>query len=330
MKTTTDWSAEMDEIDELTATDQQFAPRPDINVDIADGGYLSWLYGSAEIRHQAWPPKFVGNKPLIVMDSRGPLFRKQRNPGYKVGREEKRENDPEWKDRTPMVHNFREIIEEEDGRFRFVRIEGLEADDLVALASWYRRRKINKPTKPLYVMGIDKDFLQLGNLVHITDKDGIPVQYWRFQRRLPVALQRPLITEGWQVLLTLALMGDKSDSIPRLLAPRTPGLSFLNELYSCTLRQAFERAFDEYGRPFLANLYDVILPDPHIFGMDPGDVFDMLITGGWSSGLYNKIDTHIREEVDSWNLSASRSLKRSSPKSRTPLNEESSDDAFDA
>jgi len=309
--TSTNWSDLADEIDELTASDQEFAPRPEIDVRLADGGYLSWLYGSAEIRHAAWPPKFVGEKPIIVMDSRSILNRKRRNPGYKAGREQKRDNDPNWKDRTAMVHHFREMVEEEDGRFRFVRIEGLEADDLVALGVW------SLQGKTLDVMGIDKDFLQLDRGIRLIDKDNIAVDYERFQKRLPLALQSPRIKHGWQILITLALMGDKSDSIPRILAARTPGLSFMQALLLDQPRRAFLQAYSEYGQKFLANLYDVILPDPEVLGFTPGDVFDALTSKSWGPHLFSRVLPQYRKEVDTWKLSPSKISRKRSRKLQT-------------
>lgn len=309
---TNDWASELEDVE--ATNEGQYAPRAALEVDVADGGYLSWLYGSSTSRHAAWPPHFVGRKPVILMDSRGPLFRKLRSPHYKSGREVRRDENPLAYNRKNLVMEFRNLVEEEDGRFTFARIEGLEADDLVALAAW----KFGSKTHPLRVMGIDKDFLQLP--VQIIDKDGQRVELSKFQYRLPKALQEPVLTQGWQLLISLALLGDKSDSVPRVLAPRT-GLSFLANLWDMTQNRAFLTAFDHYGVPFLNNLYDVILPDPHILGMDRGDVFSALTTTNsrWDARLYHQIKKSIDLEVSSWNLSPPKRSRKSSAKQQTPL-----------
>lgn len=303
MTTEIDWAAMATELENVEEDDLwEPKPRAQLKSDMADGGYLSWLYGSSEIRHQAWPPKFLGPKPVVVMDSRSTLYRRQRSPHYKLNREMKRGEDHRMEARTQLVREFRDLIEEEDGRFRFVRIEGLEADDLVALAAWrYGRGK-----RPVRLMGIDKDFLQVENLV-ISDKDNIPVTMERFQHRLPGACQQPRITRPWQIPITLALFGDKSDGVPRILAPRTPGLSFLASLWAMDCRMAFLTAYEHYGDDFSRNLYDVALPDPHILDAKPDDVMEAFVAGDWNAKLFDSVWPEIKTEVESWSLSPSKS-----------------------
>jgi hypothetical protein len=297
-----DWAAMAAEVEELEDDDwEPPAPRATLKSDLADGGYLSWLYGSSELRHQAWPPKFLGPKPIVVMDSRTVLFRRQRSPHYKLNRETKRGENLRTQERTKLVHNFRELIEEEDGRFRFVRIEGLEADDLVALAAW----RYGKPKRPVRLMGIDKDFLQVSNLI-ISDKDNEQVTFERFQHRMPLACQEPVISAPWQIPLTLALFGDKSDGVPRILAPRAPGLGFLTYLWSMTPELAYLEAYSEYGEAFMDNLYDVALPDPHILGLSPDECLEAFCTGFWGPKLWDHLWPAIQQEVDSWKLSPSK------------------------
>lgn len=293
----TNWSKLAKEIDKLEE-DFWYEPheRPTLEVDIADGGYLSWLYGSSILRHQAWPPKFHGKKPIVVMDSRTVLYRRLRSPHYKLNRESKREDDEKMQARTKMVRDFRQLVEEEDGRFKFVRIEGLEADDLVALATWLWNGTDEKPVR---LMGIDKDFLQVEGL-RISDKDNVPVTLSRFQERLPKACQEPRMTRPWQVPLTLALLGDKSDGVPRILAPRTPGLSFLASLFSMTQAEAYLAAYEHYGEDFARNLYDVALPDPYILGFNVDDCLEAFVTERWTSKLWRKVWPHVQQEVLSW------------------------------
>jgi len=306
MKPKTDWLGMIAELEDVEE-DEPFGPgkrRATLLADLADGGYLSWLYGSSELRHQAWPPKFLGPKPLVVMDSRSQLYRRQRSPHYKLNRELKRSDDTKMRDRTQLVHEFRELVEEEDGRFRFVRIEGLEADDLVALAAWrYGSRK-----RPVRLMGIDKDFLQVSSLL-ISDKDNEQVTFERFQARLPLACQQPVISEPWQIPLTLALFGDNSDGVPRILAPRAPGLNFLASLWAMDPAEAYVTAYDHYGDDFQRNLYDVALPDPHILNLSSDECLEAFVTGWWGPQLWDSVWSEIQQEVDSWKLLPSKSSK---------------------
>ena len=272
-----------------------------MSADVADGGYLSWLYGSSVLRHQAWPPRFTGKKPLIVMDSRSTLLRKIRTPGYKSARDEKRASSVQTQERTQLVRDFRELVEAEDGRFRFVRIEGLEADDLVALAAW----AYGTTVRPVKVMGIDKDFMQLMPFIRLADKDGQTVTYQKFQSRLPLALQTEPFTTPLHVILTLSLMGDKSDSIPRVLPLRNVGLNLLKDLLFKDSYPA-DRAAKEFGDPFLENLANVLLPDPEILGLVPGALPDLVDSWLWGPRLWKRVRKDIRKEVESWNLSPSK------------------------
>lgn len=305
----TKWSelaSAIPDVDEEDLDDLDAYVRPEITAEVADGGYLSWLYGSSTLRHQAWPPKFIGRKPVIMMDSIEPLFRKIRRPTYKEGREIKRDGDSDTADRTQMVREFRNLIVEEDGRFRFIRLPGLEADDLVALACWWYAR----PQSPVKVMGVDKDFLQLESNIDLKDKDNVQIDYSRFLARLPLALQGEFHS-GWQVLLTLCSMGDKSDSIPRLLPPRNLGLPYLNEwLYNSSRNEAFVAAYQMMGEPFLDNLYDVILPDPELFGFTRQDVFALVVYGKWNANLLQRLPEVYRKEVRSWRI---RPFRQSNP-----------------
>lgn len=301
MKTTNDWAALAAEIEALEDDVVDVPKRATLRVDLADGGYLSWLYGSSELRHQAWPPKFYGRKPLVVMDSKSILYRRQRSPHYKLDREVKRADDTKMEHRTRLVREFRDLVEEEDGRFRFVRIEGLEADDLVALATWrYGSRK-----RPVRLMGIDKDFLQLEHL-RIQDKDNVEVDFQRFQGRLPKTCQDVIINRCWMIPLTLALMGDKSDGVPRILAPRAAGLNFITNLWTLDPAEAFVKAYDAYGDDFQRNLYDVALPDPHILNLNSDELLEAFVTGWWGPKLWDSVWSEIQQEVDSWNLKPSK------------------------
>lgn len=139
---------------------------------------------------------------------------------------------------------------------------GLEADDLVALLAW-RHGAIN-------LLGVDKDLLQLGTSIASMERvDGRTVTMEDWAKKLPKALSDVPITPDF-VLFYLALMGDKSDSVQRLI----PNYSLHEFRMLCHEKYRWTRAYWEYGADFLNNLYVVALPYPEIFGLSPMDLLD--------------------------------------------------------
>jgi hypothetical protein len=263
------------------------------DVDVADGGYLTWLYGSSTARMGAWPPEFA-KKAIVFMDSRK-NNRRDRSPHYKQGRIDRRNSNEKADVTYQLVKGFQEMIVE-DPRITFISHPGCEADDLVAIAAW----KWGTADEPLRVFGRDKDLLQIGSYFSMVEKDGEDVTLEHFHEGLPKALQNAGPLEAWQIPIVLALLGDKSDSVPRFL-PRGPsGLRILAEMLWGT-----DKPWDEFLRQFpeaVPNLFDVLLPDPFLFGLAPEDCIPLLKENRWQHDLLRKLDPKLKKKVMSWRL----------------------------
>lgn len=240
---------------------------------LVDGGYLSWVYGTSEERIAHWPQnKGLYSKQqgkVIIID--GPVnSRTNYDPNYKSRRADKRANDPDWMIRTKNVIYFRENIIKTDPHLQCEGIHDLEADDLIALLGW------NIPG--LLVHGVDKDLLQIPE-VQLQRLDGVRLTIQDFASKIQKTLAN-LITTPERVVLYLALNGDKSDSVERLVPPRR--LDIFQDIM--THPQPFTRAYEHFGSQFLHNLYLVILPGPWCFKdlPSPGYVAYLLENGGLS------------------------------------------------
>lgn len=235
-------------------------------VRVADGGYLAWIYGSSPLRWSAWNPlKYLGW--IIAMDSVQNI-RKLVEPSYKQKRADKRAADPGKLAVKERVDVFREAINS-DPRLCRLEMHGLEADDVVALLAWkYPGTR---------VIGGDKDLLQLlpwlTNFVGIDDE---PVSVARYKKRLPDSCADLPITPEL-IPLCLALMGDKSDSIPRLIPPYR--LEFFRNIIRD--KEPWKRAVANFGEPLLKNLQLVALPYPGVFGCSQEETFDLLLHHMW-------------------------------------------------
>lgn len=257
--------------------------------DIVDGGYLTWLYGAKPFARGAWPPPSVRGA-FLALDCLDLTFRTQRDPTYKANRIDKRFEDQAVYDQWQRIRELRRDVIE-DPRLTCIRIDGLEADDIIALLSWKFATK-----GPLQLLAQDKDLLQISG-VQITDNQGVAVDLARFAHRLPKAVTREPLKRN-QIPLILALLGDKSDNIPRLV--ERGDLYIVAQILNSNRRDAYNRAYKEYGQAFLNNLYAVILPDPSIFDMDEGMVFTATSQGKWGPDLLQILKPEYADEVKTW------------------------------
>ena len=175
-----------------------------------DGGYLSWAYGG--IGSKSWPLVHYhyskASGALICLDS-PESARRLFYAEYKLHRKLRREEDPRKEEMHQRIKFFQEIIREDHSLLK-LEVPGLEADDLVSILSL----RYNLP-----VIGGDKDLLQVPDLyLQTLEKEVLPIS--KFAKRQPKAYQE-FVVEPKDVLLVLALMGDKSDDIPRLSPPRS-------------------------------------------------------------------------------------------------------------
>ncbi|MEK0324230.1 MAG: hypothetical protein QQN63_00870 [Nitrosopumilus sp.] len=262
-------------------------------IHIVDGGYLTYLYGVSGWASEHWPPTFIRDA-LFMMDDKDNV-RYDLMPDYKGERKARRAANPDQRRSHDKVESFREIIRG-DPRINVVQVSGLEADDLVVLAAWaFRRRKDIKAR----VLGVDKDLLQGARHLYLYDHNGKRKRISNFQRRLGKTLQSPQIKAA-HIPMVLAILGDKSDSIPRLLPPRQLG-TLWRLLFDNDGKPDWTAAYRMFGEAFLLNLYTCILPHPSIFGFNPLESFRTLSKGSWSPALLNDISSpSLRKEVRSW------------------------------
>jgi hypothetical protein len=249
-------------------------------INLVDGGYLSWIYGCKSGTQDewetaaAWYSHVRGN--LILMDS-NLSFRKELDQHYKSRRRERRDADPVKDEQRTEVHRFVTEVMKPNPHLTMFEWPGLEADDLVALSVVMLARNSKDP---LPIVGVDKDLLQLptpfARMRRIND-EAITIQ--NYARRLPKALQ-PYVRRGRDVLLCLALMGDKSDSVIRLI----PSRDFRQMIELLHLPRPFRQAARWFGEKEVGlNTFLTVLPAPWCFKPTPApiDVMNLLDDGSW-------------------------------------------------
>lgn len=244
---------------------------------LVDGGYLSWVYGTRDgsqeewDRARGWYGQHLGS--IILMDHTV-SNRAELDAAYKSRRIIRRAEDPAKAAMRKKVHDFavRDIIN--DFNLYTLAWPGLEADDLVALFA------IRSNNRPISIVGVDKDLLQLPftwvKMKKINDERVFIANY---ARRLPQAI-RGYVRRGRDVLLCLALMGDKSDSVGRLIPPR----DFQQMIELLHHPRPFRQAARWFGSSEVGrNVYLTVLPGPWVYNPFPSPeaVMDELDDGTW-------------------------------------------------
>lgn len=251
---------------------------------LIDGGYISWCYGSSLDRQTAWSP-LLFRDALFLMDKGKPL-RTEFYPEYKKKRVENRLLDPKKLELYNQVRKFQDEQIWGNDKLCLGSYEGLEADDLVGLFAWIYGT--------VDLVGIDKDLLQLGPYLKSYRRlDETDVKLIDWITKLPKRLHYGIKWSHRLVPLILALMGDKSDSIPRLVPPYK-----LDELhYVLSSKNPFLTALSEYGeQSVLRNLYISTLPYPGLFGVRPGELPYLLGERDWNPNreLMSTLDPRVQ------------------------------------
>lgn len=244
---------------------------------IVDGGYLSWMYGTRPGTEEEWKRVrgwySIYNQTIVALDH-STSYRHELDAAYKSRRVERRRLDPAKVETRARVHEFtrRELLN--GYQIQTLAWPGLEADDLVALLVTQMLQQ------PVSVVGVDKDLLQLPftsiNLHRVND-DRVTIE--NFASRLPRALQ-PYVRRGRDVLLCLALMGDRSDSVVRL----TPRRDFRQMIELLHHPRPFRQASRWFGQLDVGrNVYLTALPGPWVYYPYPTmeQVLDELDDGHW-------------------------------------------------
>lgn len=221
-----------------------------------DTGYVGWAYGSDIDRQLAWSENLISydwyraNCLVFVHDGDNNL-RVAFDSHYKSRRHDLREHDQSWLERSQRVKAFQKNVLQKEPFAYHVRVDGLEADDIIATLGVTFG-------KDLRVIGTDKDLLQ--NVTTLERLDGTLVTIDRYAKKLPKACM-PFVKTPEDMALSLALMGDDSDSVVRLIPPRQ--LQHFAEIMS--LEDKEERvalALSKFGEAFTRNYYLVGLPGP--------------------------------------------------------------------
>lgn len=274
---------------------------------IVDGGYLTYVY-SRMWAQVAWPPDYIRDA-LVMMDD-FKTIRERIDPSYKSARREKRANNPNLYRDHQRVTRFRETVRD-DPRMTFVKVNGLEADDLVVLGNWVWRQQLRRKPK---VLGVDKDLLQTRG-IKLYDHKGQRIKLQRFQKSLPKTLQSNSLIAS-QIPLVLSILGDKSDSIPRLLPSRD--LGWLWRVLWDKNTTGWKEANRRFNRAFRQNLYATILPHPTCFGLSEMETFNLVAANNWKPKiLLPQLLPALQEEVESWPIAT---LQKASMKKKRPLN----------
>lgn len=259
---------------------------------MVDGGYLSWAYGA--IGSKAWQPMrreySRRSGSLLCLDSQR-SFRKEFYPDYKSHRKAKREKRSQIHEK---VVNFQAYLREDSSLMTW-GVDGLEADDLIAVTSL---------SKGLPALAQDKDLLQIPDLV-MTRLDGSRVTIEHFASRQAKKVE-PLVRTPEQILLTLTLLGDKSDDIPRLVPPK--GLQLFELIL--TSENPWKRAEQMFKTEDLyRNLALAILPSPWCFKKVPlPDKLYAQVSSGefwsrrdWSNEILEFLELlEVQESCDNW------------------------------
>ena len=185
-----------------------------------------------------------------------------------------------------------------DANIQWVKYPGLEADDIVAA---YCLMYHSDTQKALEVIGTDKDLVQMGEAIKLIKHDGEWVAIDNFRRSLQKTVQ-PFVTEPKDILLLLTLLGDKSDSIPRIAELGIPGLKVVAKLLQednpWDILPLFYPVED-----IKRNLYLTILPGPWTYEtiLSPDEVFTMVREGGldlyWKQAIRGDIARQYIERV---------------------------------
>lgn len=258
---------------------------------IIDGGFLSWMYGTTRLIHNGWiasKGRYSARKGNIILLDSHESLRARYYSDYKSRRKLKRDEDPEQRQKAEEVRRFKHEFIYPDPTLKFVEHSGLEADDLVACIIL----KALAPL-PLEILGVDKDLLQLprGSCVLRHPTHGIST-IEKYAAKMPKSIA-PYVTSPKDVLLSLVLYGDKSDSIPRLLQPGTSGLNLFREIRESHQPFIFGRAL--FGEAFDRNCYLAVLPGPWCFNPIPKDRDVPYLI---ESGLYHSDEQKLDESLE--------------------------------
>ena len=221
-------------------------------VHIVDGGALSWSYGL--IDPLAWEAvKSTYSRATICLDSPWSA-RQEAFPDYKSRRADRRASDPRVAERREQARDFKDKIAADEQLFCWEK-EGWEADDLVAIL-YLEARSMGESTR---VYAVDKDLVQLPGIhrcLYNFDASERDIDLFQTPRKQPKFWGGT--RDNRDVLLFQLCFGDKTDSIPRLLAH----LDFGTVHNLKKVENPFWTAYQKWGQPVIDSLLQLVMPSP--------------------------------------------------------------------
>lgn len=227
------------------------------NKTLIDTGYLSFIIATRKYLYtqtiSRWFPA------SWVLESRSARY--DEYPAYKYARLEKRAKNPEKLRVYEQAEEIRGLIAKEESLTRVVS-EGGEADDTIAALAYL--------STPDLVIGVDKDYSILELTLHLqfADYSGnstSPLE--RFVKKLPLWMSRVLKSALTRenLWITHALIGDDSDSIPRIIY-RGDSAVYERIMHEKETERKIELATKVYGEAVLLNLGLVSVPYYRLLG----------------------------------------------------------------
>lgn len=218
-----------------------------------DAGYLSWHFGVMP-NNGGWnTQRFRFLNDVFCMDTRDKTWRERYFPEYKERRRLKRADNAWLQEKTEKVRRFQDLLRV-DPIITTLEVSGAEGDDLVALL-WLQGHVTR-------IVGEDKDFLQIGGISgFLHHHDGTfahPNGLERAVARWPKSVQP--VSSAEDFLFTQVMMGDKSDSVPRLLPLRR--FDILHALKQS--KDPWNAAHGRFGEDFERNLMLLLIPAPYL------------------------------------------------------------------
>jgi 5'-3' exonuclease len=155
-----------------------------------------------------------------------------------------------------------------------VKEAGYEADDICALEAI----KANRANQLVALFGGDKDYLQLPKDIFLYDAQFTDLRAKKRSLQGGKDLVEYVLDNTALFPAYLAMLGDKSDGIPRVLGYRKSGKRLLPILKSDT---PYQNLYDEYGNDFLRNLTLVVLPHHTLARIPENDLIEYLDKGNY-------------------------------------------------
>ena len=150
--------------------------------------------------------KFSNEHNELVIACDGPNYwRKEAFPYYKASRKDARNKSGlDWKKLFDSISTIREEIKE-NFRYKVIRIDGAEADDIIAALCKEYGTIIGSGKEDILILSGDKDFGQLHKYSNVSQYD-------------PIRSKKIKVDNPTDFLHDHIIRGDRSDGIPNILS----------------------------------------------------------------------------------------------------------------